>query len=82
MDEEATRGSADLETVLVQVCAESERLLAAHPKMKVEEKSRSVLLECKDTSGSTAVLALVSATEVVVANVGRKMKSKLIKLIK
>lgn len=57
-----------LKEMLIRICADAEKKLKEHPRMKVERNG----LKCSaiDSSGSTAVLALITSQYVVVANVG------------
>ena len=57
-----------LKEMLIRICADAEKKLKEHPRMTVERNG----LKCSaiDSSGSTAVLALITSQYVAVANVG------------
>jgi hypothetical protein len=60
-----------LEELLRAVCVEADAQLAEHPRMLVDQViTGRVKFNCMDSSGSTAVLALVTPQLVAVANVG------------
>lgn len=58
-----------LRNLLLSTCAEADKRLQEHPRMAVEW-TKSGNISCLDSSGSTAVMALVSPRYVAVANVG------------
>lgn len=58
-----------LEKLLTKVCVDLDKQLQTHPRMVVD-RLKSSKLSCMDSSGSTGVIALVTAQLVAVANVG------------
>lgn len=68
---EAEVTQQQLEELLRRVCIDADAELAAHPRMLVDHVGTGrVKYSCMDSSGSTAILALVTAQYVAVANVG------------
>lgn len=59
----------NLKDLLHSVCIDADSKLQDHPRMVVERTVRGNL-SCFDSSGSTAVMALVTSRYVAVANVG------------
>lgn len=66
-DSEAT--PENLTELLHSVCIDADRKLQEHPRMVVE-LTKLGNISCFDSSGSTAVMALVTSRYVAVANVG------------
>jgi hypothetical protein len=64
LDEMTLRG------LLSCVCLVADDALASQPRMAIEIKPKTNAIECKDSSGSTAVLCLVTRFHIAVANVG------------
>lgn len=60
-----------LKELLLKVCVDADMQLSEHPRMFVEHTGTTkTKYTCMDGSGSTAILALVTAQYVAVANVG------------
>ena len=60
-----------LSELLHKVCIDADKQLMAHPRMHVEHTGTTrPKYVCMDSSGSTAVLALVTSVYVAVANIG------------
>lgn len=61
-----------LEEMLRRVCIDADAQLAQHPRMLVEHSAPGTRekYSCMDSSGSTAILALVTSQFVIVGNVG------------
>jgi len=57
-----------LKEMLIRICADAEKKLKEHPRMVVERNESKC--SAIDSSGSTAVLALITSQYVAVANVG------------
>jgi serine/threonine protein phosphatase PrpC len=57
-----------LKTLFLDVFAEADKILSELPRMKIEETIEN--FTCFDSSGSTAVLCLVTSQFAIVANVG------------
>ena len=66
-DSDATPES--LKGLLHRVCIDADKKLQEHPRMAVEWTQRGNI-SCFDSSGSTAVMAVVTSRYVAVANVG------------
>lgn len=56
-----------LEIILRRACATAELEASRHPRMLIEKKKK---ITCKDRSGSTGLLCLISKKSIAVANVG------------
>jgi serine/threonine protein phosphatase PrpC len=60
-----------LRELLLKVCIDADAQLSEHPRMFVEHSGTTrVKYTCMDSSGSTAILALVTSLYVAVGNVG------------
>lgn len=60
-----------LKELLLKVCVDADTQLSEHPRMFVEHTGTTrIKYTCMDGSGSTAILALITAQYVAVANVG------------
>lgn len=60
-----------LKELLSKICVDADTQLSEHPRMIVEHSGTTRLkYTCMDGSGSTAILALITAQYVAVANVG------------
>jgi hypothetical protein len=60
-----------LKELLSKICVDADTQLSEHPRMIVEHSGTTRLkFTCMDGSGSTAILALITAQYVAVANVG------------
>lgn len=56
-----------LETVLRRACATADLEVSKHPRMHIEKRA---MIDCKDMSGSTGLMCLISKKSIAVANVG------------
>ena len=60
-----------LKEMLLKVCVDADTQLSEHPRMFVEHTgTTNIKYKCMDGSGSTAILALITAQYVAIANVG------------
>lgn len=61
-------GSDIMTKVLLDTCEAADYEISRQPRMKIEKKEDDII--CKDRSGSTGLLCLISKRFIVVANVG------------
>lgn len=59
-----------LTQMLTEVCLKADALLKAEPRMKMTRETATKDLKCFDSSGSTAVIGLVTSMYIAIANVG------------